>query len=210
MGQEAGTRLTLGEVDDGLLAASADEGVTLPMANQAAGLDGLRAQGNRPATGDMAAQASARGIAFAALFLTSEEAPRRSAGSLVGIDALVDRLMADRQMRGDLLGTVLQGKSSLGFLPYFRQDARRVAAIGCPGLGQALCRPGSVAAQSAVAGKRAADGGRVTVEQLGDLALCMAGFEEDLNLVWFVLGQMRVVYWATSTWRLMGQNAHAF
>jgi hypothetical protein len=45
---------------------------------------------------------------------------------------------------------------------------------------------------------------------LGDLALRVAGFDEGVNLVSFVLGQVCVVHWATSTWRLMRQNAHAF
>jgi hypothetical protein len=50
----------------------------------------------------------------------------------------------------------------------------------------------------------------MAVEQLGDLALFMAGFDEGVNLVSFVLGQVCVVHWATSTWWLLGQNARTF
>ena len=105
---------------------------------------------------------------------------------------------------------VLQGKPGFCLQPHGRGDARCVATVGCPRIGQVLRLAWPVAALPAVAGKFAADGGRVTVEQTGNLALGVTGFAEDVNLVSFVLGQMRVVHWATSTWRLMGQNAHAF
>jgi hypothetical protein len=113
-------------------------------------------------------------------------------------------------MSGDLLGTVLQAKPSLGFLPDSRCDAWSVAAVGCTRIAQTLSLFGPLAAQPAVAAKLAADGGGMAVEQLGDLALFMAGFDEGVNLVSFVLGLVCVVHWATSTWWLMGQNAHAF
>jgi hypothetical protein len=38
----------------------------------------------------------------------------------------------------------------------------------------------------------------------------LGGDLEDMNLVSFVLGQVCVGHLATSTWRLMRQNAHAF
>jgi len=113
-------------------------------------------------------------------------------------------------MSGDLLRTVLQAKPSLGFLSDSRCDAWSVAAVGCTRIAQTLGLLGPVAAQPAVAAKFTADRGRVAVEQLGDLALVMAGFDEGVDLVSFVLGQMYVVHWATSTWWLMGQNACTF
>ena len=53
-------------------------------------------------------------------------------------------------------------------------------------------------------GPVASDGGRVAVEQSGDLVLFVASSTENINLVSFVLGQVCVVHLATSTWRLMG------
>jgi hypothetical protein len=104
-------------------------------------------------------------------------------GALVGVDALIARLVADRQQGGDLLGTVLQAKPGLGRFPDRWLDSPGIAAVGGARLAQALGLVGPVAAQPAVASQLAADGGRMAVEQLGDLALFMAGFDEDVNVV---------------------------
>ncbi len=118
--------------------------------------------------------------------------------------------MAHRQAGSDLLGAVLQEKFYLCHIPDVRGDARRVAVVPRPHFRQVLCLPRAVAPQPPVTGQFAPDGGRVAVEQLGDLVLFVACSAENINLVSFVLGQVGVVHWATSTWRLMGLNAHAF
>jgi len=53
---------------------------------------------------------------------------------------------------------------------------------------------GPIAALAAISAKLTADRGRWAVHDAGDVALLMSGFDEDGNLVSFVLGEMCVVH----------------
>lgn len=53
---------------------------------------------------------------------------------------------------------------------------------------------GPITALASISAKLAADRARRAVHDAGDLALLMSGFDEDGNLVSFVLGEMCVVH----------------
>ena len=118
--------------------------------------------------------------------------------------------MADWKAGSDFLGAVLQKNLFSSRRPDRRGDARSIAAIAGPRYRSLLCLQRAITTQAPVTGQFGPDSLRVAVEQFGDLVLFMACATENINLLSFVLGQMGVDHWATSTWRLMGQNAHAF
>ena len=106
----------------------------------------------------------------------------------------------------DLLRTVLELESLLDLVPGALLDAPRVA----PGTPAQTCHRqgvrllGAIAAPAAIALEFSLDRRIAALQVLSGLGNPMAQADERLNLVSFVLGQVRVSLhiWATSIWRL--------
>ena len=79
--------------------------------------------------GDGSAPLLSGGVAFAALLLAAQVPPQVAAFALVGIDAPIERFMADRKLSRDLLGTMLQTQTRLRLGPDVGGNLRRIAAM---------------------------------------------------------------------------------
>ncbi len=154
-----------------------------------------------PAIGDLPPAVTPTGVAFSLLLLAPQVLPKAAALGLVCVHMLVKRLIAQRQLAGDLFGAQLhpQQGCSLFLDPGFYRV--RIAAV----LG-AFNRPftgllWSLPTRADIAAQLAADRGLVTSNQAGDLRDAVLGFHKAGNLVSFNLAGLFVIHRATSTCR---------
>ncbi len=95
MGDQAVTGLAFVERDERLFLAGADDQITLPVTEASAAVDDCRTLLDRHLVGEVAASL-ATPIALPTYLLTAQGAVQRAAIALVGVDVLVDGLVARR------------------------------------------------------------------------------------------------------------------
>ena len=103
---------------------------------------------------------------FSLLLLAAQILPKNPALSLVRINMLVKRLMADRQSCCNLLRSPLQLQQRTGFFPYTRLKSRGIATVL-----RTLCREltglfGSIATRTSITNQLPADGKVITIFKL--------------------------------------------
>ncbi len=121
----------------------------------------------RPSFGDLPPTVTSARITFPLLFLAAQVLPKSTALSLVRINMLIQRLMAYRQLRGDLLRAPLQTQLSTGFFPYPRLNGwgcLRGVFGGISTVLRTLCREltglfGSIAPRTSITNQFPANGG---------------------------------------------------
>ena len=128
---------------------------------------------------------------------------------LISIDLFVNRLVADWQPTGNLLGTPLQAKTILYRVPSFWADLRRITAALRSFLCIVLRLAGTVPASSRAARQFATNGRFMPSQYLGNLILRLSCFHKRLNLITFGLAEVFIGHWASSTGRSGGFNAKA-
>lgn len=115
VGDQGVTGFSFIERDQGLLVAGTDDQIGFPIAEPLAAIDDGRALLDRDLVGDSAPPVAAA-IAFATQLLTAQDAMQRPAGTLVGVDTLVDGFVADAG-----LSTGLEVAANLPGTPQFSQ-----------------------------------------------------------------------------------------
>ena len=148
----------------------------------------------RSSVGDLPPPISPTRIKFPLLFLAAQTLPKNSALSLVRINMLVKRLMADGQLGGDLLGTPLHAHQRTSFFAH-----PRLNGWGIPTVMRSLCREliglfEAIAPRTSITNQLPADGGLVWIQQFGYLNLIVSGFHEYVNLISFSLAEVFVIH----------------
>jgi len=123
---------------------------------------------------------------------------------LVGIHFLINRLMADRQLAGDLLRTPLQVKERLSLVPDFRRNTRRIPTARRALQRQILGLPGTIAATTGSTRQLATNGRFMAPQNPGNLNLRLSCFHQCLNLITFGLAEVCIGH---GLLRLAGQKA---
>ncbi len=192
-------RFPLVERHQGLLMAGTDDQISFPVTKARAPIDDSRTLLDRHLILDGSAPITTA-ITLSPDFLAAQGKVQASAQTSVGVDALVNRFVADAgltvgpQVTGNLLGAPQLTKPGLCEGPSVCRNT--AAVLSGPHAGQRelmrLFRP--IAAPTTVAAKLTADRCRMSVHEAGDGALVMSGFEKDRNLVSFVSGEMCVVH----------------
>ena len=148
----------------------------------------------RPSVGDLPPSISPTRVTLSLLLQAAQTLPKNSALSLVRINMLVKRLMADGQSCCNLLRTPLQLQQRTGFFPY-----PRLNGWGIPTVMRSLCREfiglfEAIAPRTSITNQLPADGGLVPIQQLGNLSLIVSGFHEYVNLISFSLAEVFVFH----------------
>ena len=147
--------------------AHSDHGVALPVAHLTASLNRGWTLGNGPSTNDLPATVSPTGVTFALLFLTTKVFPKRPTLSLVSIDMLVNRFVANRQTGGNLFWTPLKLQSLCNQRPdSFAHTTSITTRLGSR-LATLIGLLGSVTALTFAARKLSADRRHVSAQQFG-------------------------------------------
>ena len=121
----------------------------------------------------------------------------------------INRLVADRQLASNLLGTPLQAKTILCRAPGFRADLRRIRAKLRSFFCLVLRLAGTVSTKTRVTPQFATNGRIMPSQYLGNLILCLSCFHKRLNLITFGLAELFIGHWASSTVRPGGFNPKA-
>ena len=180
------------------------DGVTLPMTNL---LPSFNMQGpiaQRPSVGDLSTPISPARVALSLLLLAVQALPKSAVLRFIRVNMLLKRLVADGQLRGDLLRAPLQTQQSKGFFPYPRLNGWGIATVL-----RTLCREltglfGSIAPRTSITIQFPANGGLVPIQWLGNLRLIVSSFHEGVNLISFSLAEVFVFH---KQLRLPGQEA---
>jgi hypothetical protein len=158
-------------------------------------LSGLYMRGTldqRSSVGDLPPAVTPAGIAFPLLLLTAQVLPKNSTLGLVGINAQVNRFMADGQLARNLLWAPLKLKQQTSLLMHPHRQRAGIATILCS-IGRLLASLlGAVAPRAAVATHLPVDGGLVTVQQFSNLRLIMSGIHERVKMISFGLAEVFV------------------
>jgi hypothetical protein len=198
-GQQGHAALALDQGHDRLLVPSPNHGIAFPVPNLLAAVDAGRAQGNRHPHGDLSTPVLASPQPFAPGLLASAVFVQTPALGFLGVDAQVNRLMADGKVPCNLLGAPVAADIGLNALPQAGRNRFGIAAVA-GALGRfAAGLFSSVSLKSTF--NLTPNGAGVSPEQAGDLGGTMLGSHKALDLVWFFSAEV-FVHWATSTWRL--------
>lgn len=158
-------------------------------------LSGLYMRGTldqRSSVGDLSPAVTPAGIAFPLLLLTAQVFPKNSTLGLVGINAKVNRFMADWQLARNLLWALLKLKQQTSLLMHPHRHRAGITTILCS-IGRLLASLlGAVAPRAAVVTQLPADGGLVPVQRFGNLRLIVSGLHERVNLISFSLAEVFV------------------
>jgi hypothetical protein len=119
----------------------------------------------------------------------------------VGVDAQVDRLMADRKMPSNLLRAPVATDIGLNAIPKNGRNGFGIAAMAGALSRFAAGLFGSVTLGATATLDLTANGAGVSPKQAGYLGGGVLGSHKALDLVSFFSAEV-FVYWATSTWRL--------
>lgn len=188
--------------------AFADDRIGLPMADLGALVGGPGPVLDAQAVDDAAPMLPSAGVALAALLLAAQVAVQIAAELLVGVDELVDPLVADLDSTFqasplcDLLGAPVEPDKLRHAAPLLRRDAPSSAAGAGSILGQVVRLLGAVPALTAVAPKLPANRAGASAQSSGDLALAVSGAEQGPGLIPFLSGEVRIAHRATPTWSL--------
>lgn len=174
----------------------ARHGVAFPATNTSPGIhNGWRLVNRDPARHDPAPIIGA--IAFAPRLLATQTAVQIPAGVFIGVEILVDPLMADAhpllllQSGHNLLRAPCLADQPFDMLP----DARVKTGLGLfsasrQGQAVGLLRP--IAFQPLIALEFKGDRGLVSGQRRGNRRRVEASFLQNINLISFLLGQLRV------------------
>src|SRR5205085_7394714 len=147
--------LALNDRDDGLLMVLADDRIDFPVTNSLFIGDHGGALINAFAIGDLAAPV-VLAIAFATLLLTTQMLVKVAALALVGIDVLIDMLMASRRLTllferaADLFRRPILFEPGVNLLPGFRGNAGGIGFHLAAQVSQMLRLFGAIAALTAI------------------------------------------------------------
>ena len=196
--------LALDHRHNGPLMVRANDRVAFPVAHLLSSFDMRRPITQGAPMWNLAPPVPPARIALSLLLLAAKVLPQRAASSLVRVNMLVKRLMADWQLTCNLLRAPLQFKQAGGLLSHPGRHCGCVPAFlrtlgrSCAG----LLWP--VTLKAPIARKLSADGRFVSIKQLGDLSLIVSGFHKGVDLISFNLAEMFVVH---GQLRLAGQEA---
>ena len=196
--------LALDHRHNGPLMVRANDRVAFPVAHLLSSFDMRRPITQGASVRDLAPSVPTARVALSLLLLAAKVLPQRAASSLVRVNMLVKRLMADWQLACNLLRAPLQFKQAGGLLSHPGQHCACVPAFlrtlgrSCAG----LLWP--VTFKAPIARKLPADGRFVSIQQLGDLSLIVSGFHKGVDLISFHLAEMFVIH---GQLRLAGQEA---
>ena len=153
-----------------------------------------RAVAQRSSVGDLTSTVTSPGIALSPLLMTAQVLPKCSPQSIVRINMLINGFMADGQLRGNLLGALLNAQQSTGSFTYPWLNSWSIATV-LRSIGRHLSSLlGAVTQRASIATQLPADGGLVPIQQLGDLRLIVSGFHEGVNLISFSLAELFVIH----------------
>ena len=171
------------------------------MTDLLAALNVRRSLAQRPAVGDLPPAIKPTGVTLSASLLAAQVLPQLAPFGLVRIDVLGQRLVAHRQLAGDLFRAPLQLQQRAGLLLHPRRHQGRVAAALCTLLRELARLLGPVATAACVAAQLTADRGFAAAQQIGNLCDVVRGIHKAVNLISFDLAEVFVVQLATSTCR---------
>ncbi len=115
------------------------------------------------------------GIAFSLLRLTAQVFPKKSTLSLVGINAQVNRFMADEQLAYKLIWASLKLMQQISLLMHPHAHRAGIAIV-LHSINQLLASPfGAVAPRAVVPTQLPADGGLMPVQQFCSFRLIVSG-----------------------------------
>ena len=199
-GQHRKAAFALDQCHDGLFVRSANDRITLPVANLFAQLNVGWAMADGAAIGNLAAPVTSTQVAFASGLMAAQVLVQGTASGLIRIDMQVNALVADLKLACDLLGTPLHTKVESNICPYLGIDTSGVAAALSALSRFAAGLLGTIASLAPATAQFAADGAAVPAQQTGNLADGLIGFQEAVNLVSFFSAEV-LVHLATWTWR---------
>jgi hypothetical protein len=138
---------------------------------------------------------------FAPRLLASEVFVQAPALGFVGVDAQIDRLMADRKMPSNVLRAPVAADIGLNALPKTGCNGFGIAAMAdsLSRFAAGLFGPVTLGATATL--DLTANGAGVSPHNAGNLGGAMLGSHKALALVSFFSAEV-FVQWATSTWRL--------
>jgi hypothetical protein len=171
------------------------------MPNVLAAVDAGRALRNGHPHGDLSTPVLASPKSFTPGLLASEVFVQAAALGFVGVDAQVDRLMADGKVPSNLLGTPVTADIGLNALPKTGRNGFGIAAQAGALDRFAAGLFSSVTLGAAATLDLAANGAGVSPHNAGNLGGGVLGSHKALDLVSFFSAAV-FVHWATSTWRL--------
>ena len=196
--------LTLDHRHNGPLMVRANDRVAFPVAHLLSSFDMRRPITQGESVRDLAPSFPPARVALSILLLAAKVLPQRAASSLVRVNMLVKRLMADWQLASNLLKTPLQAQQIGGLLAHPGGHSSSVSPF-LRSLGRQLTGLlGPIAFKAPIARKLSADGRFVSIQQLGDPSLIVSGFHKGVDLISFNLAEMFVVH---RQLRLAGQEA---
>ena len=110
LGHHCIAAFSLNQSNDCALMGSPNNRVGFPVPDVGASLNRFRPKSNGAPIWDLTASITATSIAFASLFLAAQEVPSIPTHRFVCVNLLLNRLVADRQLAGNLLRTPLQAE----------------------------------------------------------------------------------------------------
>ena len=127
----------------------------------------------------------------------------------VCIDLLVNRLMADRQLAGNLLGAPLQTEQESHLKKNLFVNASRITARLRTIMRQILSLAGTISSTARSTGHFSTNSRFMAPQNPGYLNLCLSCFHKRLNLITFGLAEVCIGHWASSTGRSKGYDTNA-
>jgi hypothetical protein len=129
--------------------------------------------------------------------------PKSAALRFIRVNMLVKRLMADRQLEGDLLGIPLQTQQSTGFFTKPRLNSWGVATTLYSLYRELTGFLRARAPRTSGVIQFTSHGGPVPIQQLGYLSSIVTCFNDSVNLISFSLAEVFVL---PKQLRLAGQG----
>ena len=201
LSQQSQVALTLDQSYDRLLVPSPNHRIAFPAPNVLSAADAGRAQGNGHPHGDLATPVLSSPQPFTPGLLASEVFVQAPALGFVGVDAQVDRLMADGKVPSDLLGAPVTADKGINALTKTGRNGFGIAAVtgSLSRFAAGLISPATL--KSTATPHPTPDSAGVSPHNAGNLGGGVLSSHKALDLVSFFSAEV-FVHWATSTWRL--------
>lgn len=155
----------------------------------------------RPALGELPPAVSTTGVALSLLLLATPVLPQGAAMRLVCKNKQVQRLMAHRQLAGELLWAPLQPQQRTDTLFHPGRKRAGVAARFRAFAGKFTSLFGSVASTPGITAQLATDRELVSSKHSDNLRDVVLGIHMAVNLISFNLAEVFVIHRTTSSCR---------
>jgi hypothetical protein len=155
-----------------------------------ASLNRFRPKSNGAPIWDLTASITATSIAFASLFLAAQGVPSIPTHRFVCVNLLLNRLVADRQLAGNLLRTPLQAEQKSHLNQDLFINVSHITARLRSLFRQILSLAGTISSTAGSTGHLSTYSRFMAPQNMGNLGLCLPCFHNYTNLITFGLAEV--------------------